>query len=64
VLSIVLGIVTWLFFTYTPNLAAEFPPQLAGLLSAVVGMVLGSLMPQTMGDKKGHVHHYEGSSTT
>ena len=62
VLSIVLGIVTWLVFTYVPSLAESFPPQLAGLIAALLGMLVGSLLPQMMHDKKGHVHHYEGSS--
>ncbi len=62
VLSIVLGIVIWLVFTYVPSLAESFPPQLAGLIAALLGMLAGSLLPQMMHDKKGHVHHYEGSS--
>ena len=62
VLSIVLGIATWLVFTYASNLAESFPPQLAGLIAALLGMLVGSLLPQMLRDKKGHVHHYEGSS--
>jgi solute:Na+ symporter, SSS family len=61
VLSIVLGIVTWLVFTFISSWAETFPPQLAGLISALLGMFAGSLSPQMMDDKKGHVHHYEGS---
>jgi solute:Na+ symporter, SSS family len=61
VLSIVLGIVTWLVFTYMPSLADSFPPQLAGLIAALLGMLAGSCLPQMVHDKKGHVHHYEGS---
>jgi solute:Na+ symporter, SSS family len=61
VLSIVLGIVTWLVFTFVPSLAESFPPQLAGLMAALLGMLAGSLLPQMLTDKKGHVHHYEGS---
>ena len=62
VLSIVLGIATWLVFTYASNLAESFPPQLAGFIAALLGMLVGSLLPQMLRDKKGHVHHYEGSS--
>jgi solute:Na+ symporter, SSS family len=61
VFSIVIGIVTWLVFTFVPNLAESFPPQLAGLMTALLGMLAGSLLPQILNDKKGHVHHYEGS---
>jgi solute:Na+ symporter, SSS family len=64
VLSIVLGIVTWLVFTFAPSFAESFPPQLAGLITALLGMIAGSLVPQMMRDKKGHVHHYEGSFTS
>ncbi|MCO6046153.1 sodium:solute symporter family protein [Aeoliella sp. ICT_H6.2] len=42
ILSIVLGVGTWLLFMLTP-LGETFPQQLAGLLMAVVGMVIGSL---------------------
>ena len=62
VLSITLGIVTWLVFTYVAILADSFPPQLAGLIAALLGMFAGSLLPQVIKDKKGHVHHYEGST--
>jgi solute:Na+ symporter, SSS family len=61
ILSIVLGLLTWLVFTYVPSLAENFPPQLAGLLAALLGMIAGSLLPQMLIDQKGHVHHYEGS---
>lgn len=64
VLSIFLGIVTWLVFTFASNLAENFPPQLVGLIAALLGMFAGSLLPQMLRDKKGHVHHYEGSMTS
>jgi len=41
--SIVLGIITWLIFLLTP-LGKDFPAQLAGVLMAGVGMVVGSLI--------------------
>jgi hypothetical protein len=31
------------------------------LMTALLGMLAGSLLPQILNDKKGHVHHYEGS---
>lgn len=53
--SIVLGIVSWLLFVVTPA-GDEFPAQLAGLLGAGVGMLVGSLGPQTIRNAKGQ--HY------
>lgn len=61
-LSVVLGLGTWLFFIATPPLAEAFPQQLAGLIAAFVGMLAGSLAPQLLKDHKGHVHHFEGSA--
>ena len=62
--SVVLGLGTWLVFMAVPPLGEAFPQQLAGVLAALAGMLVGSLMPQLVGDHKGHVHHYEGSSVT
>jgi solute:Na+ symporter, SSS family len=59
--SVVLGLGTWLLFVGTPALAEAFPQQLAGLLAAIAGMLAGSLLPQWLTDRKGHVHHYEGA---
>jgi uncharacterized membrane protein len=56
VFSIVLGVVAWLFFILTPA-GEEFPAQLAGLLGAVVGMLVGSYGRQAIADSKGR--HYE-----
>ena len=61
VLSVVLGLGTWLLFIATPALSEAFPQQLAGLLAAIGGMVVGSLAPQFVANHKGHVHHFEGS---
>jgi SSS family transporter len=51
-LSIVLGLFTWILME---NVAPEglLPPQLVGLLAAIVGMVVGSLAPPVMGGR-GH----------
>jgi len=47
IFSIVLGCLSWLLLLATP--AGEvFPAQLAGVLAAVVGMVIGSLGPQAL----------------
>ncbi|CAN5287328.1 sodium:solute symporter family protein [soil metagenome] len=47
VASIGLGIVSWLALMYS-DYAEAFPPQLAGLLFALAGMLLGSLLPQAI----------------
>jgi SSS family solute:Na+ symporter len=60
-LSVVLGLGTWLFFIATPPLAEAFPQQLAGLLAALAGMLVGSLGPQLVKDQKGRIHHFEGT---
>ena len=60
--AVVLGMGVWLLFVASPALSEAFPQQLAGVLAAVVGMVAGSLVPQWTPDRKGHVHHYQGSS--
>ena len=57
--SIALGIVAWLLFLYTPA-GEAFPPQLAGFLLAVVGMVIGSLGPQGLKNRVGEHHHVTG----
>jgi solute:Na+ symporter, SSS family len=45
-LSILAGAGVWLFFLSNKALGEAFPAQLAGLLASVVGMILGSLLPQ------------------
>jgi SSS family solute:Na+ symporter len=59
VFSIVLGLAAWLLFLYTPA-GANFPPQLAGLLLAVAGMVVGSLGPQAIRNVHGSHHRLVG----
>ena len=48
--SIVLGIMSWILFLATP-LGEQVPAQLAGVLMACLGMVVGSLL------SKPHEHH-------
>jgi SSS family solute:Na+ symporter len=49
VFSLVAGVGTWiLFFPQVSMLGELFPGQLAGLLAAFAGMVVGSLMPQRL----------------
>jgi solute:Na+ symporter, SSS family len=59
VFSIVLGILAWLMFLYTPA-GGNFPAQLAGFLMAVTGMVVGSLGPQAIPNRQGSHHRLVG----
>ena len=47
--SIVLGVATWLLFMATP-LGQHFPQQLAGLVMAIVGMWLGTVLATAGGE--------------
>jgi len=50
--AIVAGLVTWIALEIAaPN--GLFPPQLAGLLASIAGMLLGSLAPQWYGTRTG-----------
>lgn len=63
VLSVTLGLGVWLLFIAVPPLSEAFPQQLAGLLAAFAGMLAGSLGPQWIANRAGHVHHFEGSAS-
>ncbi|MFT4242875.1 MAG: sodium:solute symporter family protein [Acidovorax sp.] len=54
--AVVLGIAVWLAFMLTPALGETFPQQLAGVLAAMAGMVLGSLAPQAV--RNAHASHH------
>ena len=56
IFSIVLGVLTWLLFML-PGVGEAFPGQLAGLLAALAGMLLGSLGPQAI--KNAHASHHK-----
>jgi len=56
IFSIVLGVLSWLLFMATPA-GDEFPAQLAGLVAALVGMVIGSLGPQAI--RNAHASHHK-----
>lgn len=56
IFSIVLGLVTWGIFLSTPA-GEEFPAQLAGVLAALVGMLIGSLGPQSIVNR--HAGHHK-----
>ncbi len=59
--SVAAGIATWvLFFPQITGLGENFPGQLAGLLAAFVGMVVGSLAPQGLRNRHDSDHHVRG----
>jgi Na+/proline symporter len=59
VFSIFAGIAVWVaFFPQVTTWGELFPGQLAGLLAAIAGMVVGSLMPQLLTDRREHVSHH------
>ena len=44
--AIVFGLVSWIYLEYSWSEAAFWPPQLAGLLFSMAGMLIGTLLPQ------------------
>jgi len=60
ILSIALGLSTWLLILMTPA-GEEFPAQLAGVLASLAGMLIGSLAPQVMKNKHGAHHVLQGT---
>jgi SSS family transporter len=59
-LSIALGLATWLLFLMTPA-GEQFPAQLAGLIAGLVGMLAGSLAPQAIRNSHGSHHRLAGT---
>ena len=59
VFSIVLGVLAWLVFNLTPA-GQEVPAQLAGFVSGIVGMLVGSLGPQAIRNRHGSHHRVAG----
>ncbi len=60
IFSIILGLLSWLFFLMTPA-GEEFPAQLAGVLASLTGMLIGSLGPQALKNKHGAHHVLQGT---
>jgi SSS family solute:Na+ symporter len=65
IISLAAGVGVWIL--YFPQVGGEalskaFPGQLAGLLAAFVGMLLGSLLPQALKNRHEHVHSVKGVS--
>lgn len=53
------GVATWVaFFPQVSTWGEIFPGQLAGLLAALVGMIVGSLVPQVLTDRREQVSHH------
>ncbi len=44
--AIAFGLVSWIYLEYSWSEAAFWPPQLAGLLFSMAGMLIGTLLPQ------------------
>ncbi len=59
IFSIVLGVLTWILFLVTPA-GEQFPGQLAGILAALAGMLIGSLGPQGIADRRAAHHRLPG----
>ena len=57
VLSILAGLGVWGASLAVPAFGEAFPGQLAGLLAAGAGMLVGSLAPQFIGARGGHLAH-------
>ncbi|WP_077037602.1 sodium:solute symporter family protein [Pelomonas sp. KK5] len=61
IFSLGLGIAVWIaFLPQVSTLGEAFPGQLAGLLAGFAGMIVGSLMPQILKDRKDHKLHVAG----
>jgi len=60
IFAIVLGLLTWLLLLLPPA-GEEFPAQLAGVLASLVGMLIGSLGPQAIGNQHGSHHALQGT---
>ena len=59
VFSIFAGIAVWVaFFPQVTTWGERFPGQLAGLIAALTGMLVGSLLPQWLTNRHEHVSHH------
>jgi len=61
VLSMALGLLTWVALLATP-IGEDVPAQLGGLLAAFLGMLVGSLGPQIIPNRKSAHHKHPGLS--
>jgi SSS family transporter len=56
--SMTFGLVVWVFLEATAP-EGLWPPQLAGLLAAIVGMVVGALLPQIIASPEQVIHKHK-----
>jgi len=62
VFSLVAGVAVWiLFLPQVSPLGERFPGQLAGLIAALVGIVIGSLLPQWLKNRHDSHRHLAGT---
>jgi SSS family transporter len=63
IVSLGAGVSVWiLFFPQLTGLGEHFPGQLAGLIAAFAGMIVGSLTPQALKNRHEMAKHVEGLS--
>jgi SSS family solute:Na+ symporter len=64
IVSVAAGIAVWILFfpQVSGDLGKQFPGQLAGLLAAFAGMVVGSLVPQKLRNRHEKTHHIAGAA--
>lgn len=58
VFAMVFGFVVWVFLEATAP-EGLWPPQLAGLLAAIVGMIVGGLLPQKIASPEQVIHKHK-----
>jgi SSS family solute:Na+ symporter len=58
VFSMTFGLVVWVFLEATAP-EGLWPPQLAGLLAAIVGMIIGGLLPQKIASPEQVQHKHK-----
>ncbi|MEJ5990777.1 sodium:solute symporter family protein [Ramlibacter sp. PS3R-8] len=62
IFSVAAGIAVWILFLVNAETWGKlFPGQLAGLLAALAGMVVGSLLPQKLRNRHEPAHHLAGA---
>jgi SSS family transporter len=61
IFSLAAGVIVWIwFFPQLTNWSKHFPGQLAGLIAAFAGMIVGSLLPQILRNRHDAKHQVSG----